>query len=166
MAEKEYTIRLMVHGDEVYRTTIEAVSPQSALNWGFYWLPNHWIHRDRCAGIHAEVARPIGDGRISPWKGYDCDVLEDASHIRGFDDDDLQSLLRGQDLVWRLVDRDGKPVNGMLFKRHHDAECFDREHNLFAWTEHIWVDGWYDEEWTWRDVPPKGYEDAKMPKKG
>lgn len=167
MIEHEYRIRLMVHGNSVYEDTVNCVSPKSALNLGFYWLPNYWVERSYgYSVIHAEVSR-CEDGQPRFFRSYDHDVLVDASHIRGFNDRDLRSLLRGQDLVWKLMHGDGTPANDMLFKRHHDAYCYMCDKNLIdCYTEHVWVDGWYDEKWSWEDKPAQGYESAKMPEEG
>ena len=156
MAEKTYRFRLMIHDEIAYESVIEKSNPQEALEWGFYYMPNTWYKRkgrDRCAPIHAEICIQTDDGRLKNWSFYDNDYLVDASRIPGFDADDLRHLLAGQQLIWVSDD-----APGMLFKSYHDAQGYFRNTGGSARVKHIWVDGWYGEQWSWEAKGVKGYE--------
>jgi len=93
MVERTYRIELVVWGDVVYSSTIERTTPLEALNWGFYWMPATWIKRERSnnGGIFARTAivREEGQGPYSFYTNY---LLDDAAHIRGFDDEGVRRL--------------------------------------------------------------------------
>ena len=163
MEDRTYRYRLMVDDMVVYESTIEDVNPKHALSWGFYWMPNNWIQRERhrCARVHAAIRVDREDKLYGGWKHYDNPYLEDASRIRNFGDADVKHVLAGQDLVWQLVDRDGELIENRVFRSYEDAEEYtrDKQLSLDAYIVHTWVDGWYAEAYTWKTTKVKGYED-------
>lgn len=64
-----------------------------------------------------------------------------------------------EDLVWQIVDRDHNPVCRRLFSSKRYAE--DYMYHMMNRFDHvipIWVDGWYDEQYSWKRAEVKGYE--------
>ena len=159
MTERSYAYRLVVFGKTVYESTIEdKTSPKDALNWGLYWMPGDWTAGDRGEVVHAEVS-VLRDGRPTTWKSYWTDYTREASHIHHWTKEDVRCLISGQDLVWQIVDRDLAPVCDRLFSSKSYAEDYMYHTlNRFDFVRHVWVDGWYDEQYSWKREEVKGYE--------
>ncbi len=154
MTEQTYEFALDVFGEVRYSSKIQDTNPQHALSWGFYWLPDQWIRQERGGGICAKIRIVHEDGTVSPWKYYGHPTLDDATYINPFTDEDLEHLLAGQDLVWKIIDRtNGNAIGERIFNRRKAAvayiECAGRHNSFNAYPKHIWVDGWYDERYSW-----------------
>lgn len=163
MAEHVYAYRLVVFGRTVYEGRIERANPKDALNWGLYWMPGDWTAGDGDAPVHAETAVMKEDGTRTSWRPYWTNYTREASYISRWDDEDVKCLLAGQDLVWQIVDRDLVPTCRRLFSSKRYAEDYMyHTMNRFDHVIPVWVDGWYDEQYSWKREEVKGYE-KRMP---
>lgn len=161
MTERDYAIRLVVFGRTVYETVMEGYrNPRDALVWGLYWMPGGWTAGDGDEPVHAETAVIKEDGTKAPWKPYWTSYTREVSLISRWDDEDVRCLISGQDLVWRIVDRELRPVCDRVFSSKRYAEDYMYHTlNIFEFVVPVWVDGWYGEQDSWKRDKVKGYED-------
>lgn len=163
MTERDYEIKLIIFGKTVYEGKIEGkTNPSDALNWGLYWMPGGWVQGDQGAPVHA-MTSVLRDGKPTTWKSYWTNYTREASHIAHWTNHDVQCLVAGQDLVWYILDRDGKLAIDRIFssKRYAEDYMFNELKRFDCGVRHIWVDGWYDEQYSWKRKEVKGYENIR-----
>ena len=163
MIEREYAYRLVVKGKTVYEDKIARQNPREALSWGFYWMPGDWTAGDEDIDVHAEIAIVRNNGDLAPWKSYWTNYTRDVSYIRHWTDEDVRCLIAGQTLIWKIVNKEGLIACDRLFRSYKDADRYMSDNGLWmnCYAVHVWVDGWYAEEYSWKGQPVKGYENLR-----
>lgn len=167
MTERRYAFRLVIHGDIVYENTIEQESAMCALEWGLYWMPGGWFQTSRGEPVCAEIRVIRDDGQYGSWRTFTSTYLRRAASISRFTDEDLKCLVAGQTLVWQIFNGDGTPVHGKIFDSRGSAVDFMRDEDIWSkcYVDHVWVDGWFDEQYSWKRTEVKGYKGLTMEKK-
>lgn len=161
MTEKTYRYRLVIKDRIAYESTIDAESHQKALSWGFYWIAGDWSKCDYHEPVHVEI-KMDNSKQMRSWSCYHTRIMDDMSHFKSITNEDVRHLVAGQDLVWRIVDKMGYDMTGRIFRDYKSAIDYSglmhKSGILDVYTRPVWVDGWYDEQDSWKATSVKGYK--------